>query len=721
MEVVMSTLIVSSVGRCRRLVILALLIGSTAFAAPLAAAEIMITSGSLDMRPSAGTVILQGDRGFSLQGGVATMAGLFDPAQICNYLIGPCGPGDTIRLRGLWSSSDAPGVFTLDGVRYDSRNMTSTRLSFDGSIVLPPFPSDPGASTVLTAPFVFEGAVSALIAGGAGSVQERLVGAGVATLTLVPDRVIAGRWQFTQVLYEFGGIVPAPWVSKDIGGVGLTGTAVTFADKFVVTGAGSDIWGPSDAFRFVYQSAACAASVTARVTSEQPTHVYAKAGVMLRSSLDPSGSSITLDVKPDGGIELLVRYSDGEPTIYVGGGVAVDQDVFLRLSRSGGDALLAEQSADGVTWSPIGSVVPPFGTGDVLSGLAVTSHDVTRMNIAMFDHVAVTPCLTTQNLLQQGDFEGYEPPALGAPGWVSDDGLRQVPAKSETHQPRSGRINGACWTPLYLDCGIYQEVIAPQTSKYSLVLYASADRAGGFVGANVNGATAASSTVEVRPFADYALYRMVITANAGDVIRVWMYSPATPGYVVIDDVSLTIESASRTIAGGEWTIFMSGPPVGEFALSGDGFSIEGIYNAGLVVPAQTCATGCAPGQVVDLDAFFHNDTPVEFQSYSHGTAPGLGTAFPFVEFAGSLKLDGDPVTLPTPRGDTFPELVTVSAPFVLSGTLKGYQVVGVREPTLLFQVSLTGRGAATLKLLSGPRGDGGVQFSFYGLSYVFEP
>ena len=140
--------------------------------------------------------------------------------------------------------------------------------------------------------------------------------------------------------------------------------------------------------------------------------------------------------------------------------------MFLRLSRSSASGLVAEQSADGVTWAPIGSVVVPFGLGDVLAGLAVTSHDVTRLNIAMFDHVAVTPCLTTQNLLQEGDFEGYEPPALGMPGWVSDDGLRQVPAKSETHQPRSGRMNGACWTPLYLDCGIYQEVIAPQTAMY---------------------------------------------------------------------------------------------------------------------------------------------------------------------------------------------------------------------------------------------------------------
>ncbi len=31
---------------------------------------------------------------------------------------------------------------------------------------------------------------------------------------------------------------------------------------------------------------------------------------------------------------------------------------------------------------------------------------------------------------------------------------------------------------------------------------------------------------------------MTFTANQGDTIRVWMYSPATPGYVVIDDASL---------------------------------------------------------------------------------------------------------------------------------------------------------------------------------------
>jgi probable HAF family extracellular repeat protein len=148
----------------------------------------------------------------------------------------------------------------------------------------------------------------------------------------------------------------------------------------------------------------------------------------------------------------------------------------------------------------------------------------------------MTPLMTP--LLQEG-FEGYAPPELRVPGWVSDS-IRQVPAKSEWNQPHTGDKNGACWTTQNLDCGMYQEAVAPATGTYSLTLYANADRAGGYVGADVNGAAAALMAVDVRGFRNYgAAYTMTFTASQGDTIRVWMYSPATPGYVVIDDVSLT--------------------------------------------------------------------------------------------------------------------------------------------------------------------------------------
>jgi hypothetical protein len=703
-----------------RLALCALLSGLFLVAAsPAGAADIMVTSGSLDMRPDAGPIVLEGDRGFRLQGGIAAIGGLFDPLFMCNYLIGSCSPGDTIQLRGEWSSGDAPGVFTLDGITYGSGNMAATRLVFGGSFVLPPFPAA-AVTTVVTAPFIFDGALSYVPLGQVGA-QERLFGGGVATISMVPDPVIIGRWKMTEILYVFADRLPAPWRATDVGVTGTSGRAEHSNGSYIVHGDGGDIWGTADSFHFVYQPISNSGAVEARVVVQERTHQFAKAGVMLRSSIDPSSPSVVLDVKPDGGIEFMVRYARGEPTIFVAGAAAVASGVILQLARSAANTITASYSTDGLGWSEIGSVTVPFEL-ELLAGLAVTSHDATTLNNALFDRVTVSATKPSLNLLDEGDFEGYDPPVLGPPGWISDDGFRQTAAKSETHQPRSGQKNGACWTPEFLDCGMFQEVIAPETAQYQLRFYASADRPGGLVGANVNGMTAATAAVGPAPFGEYAPYVMTFTARAGDVVRVWMYSPAVPGYVVIDDVSLTqAEVGSHSITSGTWTIFWAPPPEGAFSLSGESFSIDGTYASGEVQALSMCGSGhrCVPGQAVGLDASFYNETPVEFDSYSHGTATVFGVSYPFVEFAGSVKLDGSFVILPEPVVVEFPELVTVSGPFVLSGTMKGYNVRGVR-PTLMFELPLTGHGTATLKLLAEPATEGHLQLLFHALTYAFE-
>jgi hypothetical protein len=216
--------------------------------------------------------------------------------------------------------------------------------------------------------------------------------------------------------------------------------------------------------------------------------------------------------------------------------------VWLKLARSGDGTVTAHASSDGSSWTLIGSVMLAIPTGDaILAGIAVTSHNAALLSAALVEQATVTSSPTTGgDLLVRGDFEAYAPPLLGPPGWVSDL-LRQTPAKSETHQPRSGAQNGACWTPSFLDCGIYQDVIAPAAGQYTLQIYAAADRSGGFVGANVSGAAAASAEVLPGPFGGYRLYSLAFSANAGEVIRVWMYSPALPGYVVIDNASLTTD------------------------------------------------------------------------------------------------------------------------------------------------------------------------------------
>ncbi len=276
--------------------------------------------------------------------------------------------------------------------------------------------------------------------------------------------------------------------------------------------------------------------ISVAVKSVQDTSVYAKAGVMVRQSLDPGAATVILDVKPDGGIEFMTRYSSGEAMTFIGGGFTVSFPAYLTLVRVAGtvESLFIASVFDSQAgaWRQVGSANIKV-TPSALVGLAVTSHDTGALNTSVLGYPRVV-----RNLLDRGGFEEYTPPALGAPGWISDNPLRQVPAKSETNQPHSGARNGACWSTTSEDCGMYQEVIAPMNGAYIFNAYVNADRAGGLVGITVNGTAGPRAAVPVGGFGNYQGLGMGFFAHEGDVIRVWMYSPPTPGYVVIDDVEL---------------------------------------------------------------------------------------------------------------------------------------------------------------------------------------
>src|SRR4029453_13471548 len=128
----------------------------------------------------------------------------------------------------------------------------------------------------------------------------------------------------------------------------------------------------------------------------------------------------------------------------------------------------------------------------------------------------------TTNLLIDGGFEAT-PRTFGAAGW-SGDFDRQTLAFSEDHQPHSGTRNGACWTLENLDCGLYQEVVAPETGTYALTIFANADRPGGLVGVNVDGTTGGTNAVAVNGFGLYSAYTRTFAAAKGPKIRSWMSS-----------------------------------------------------------------------------------------------------------------------------------------------------------------------------------------------------
>jgi phosphatidylserine/phosphatidylglycerophosphate/cardiolipin synthase-like enzyme len=225
---------------------------------------------------------------------------------------------------------------------------------------------------------------------------------------------------------------------------------------------------------------------------------------------------------------------------------AVSYDIYMGSSPStltkvaNVPAKLVQNPPNTYSWTPS----PALQAGATYYWKVVSLTNATVVNPSLIAASTVLSFSTASgtagsNLLQEPGFEGYAPPALGTPGWVSDNPLRAIPAKSETNQPHTGTKDGACWATTNADCGMYQEITAPSTAQYTLILYATADRTGGWVGANVNGQNVVGKAVAATGFGNYTQYSMQFQATAGSTIRVWMYSPASPGYVVIDDVSLT--------------------------------------------------------------------------------------------------------------------------------------------------------------------------------------
>ncbi|HKT81707.1 MAG TPA: hypothetical protein VJP86_15875 [Vicinamibacterales bacterium] len=334
----------------------------------------------------------------------------------------------------------------------------------------------------------------------------------------------------------------APWKQTDIDGVGLPGDASIVNGTFSVSGAGADIWGAEDSFHFVYQPIFSEGSIVARVTSIQNTNPFAKAGIMMRTSLGSDAANVMLNVRPNGAIEFLARTSQGASTQFVGGGTIVALPALLQLTRVSAQLqslfIASIWDDESESWIQIGSVVIDM-LPDAFVGLAVTSHDTSKLNTSTFDEVSVR-----RNLLEKGGFEQYVPPALGAPGWVSDDGVRQAPAVSSAANPHTGQKHGLCSVSTNADCGMFQNVVAPGSGMYTLSYFATADRSGGLVGVDVNGSFVASLPVEARGAGNYGASPSSLTffAAATDVIHVWMYSPPTPGFVAIDDVTLIPEA-----------------------------------------------------------------------------------------------------------------------------------------------------------------------------------
>lgn len=270
------------------------------------------------------------------------------------------------------------------------------------------------------------------------------------------DPATAGTAVFDDVTVEATGGAPAPprtlpsgWSGRDIGAPPVAGSGGEDGGVFTVEGAGVDVWGTSDQFFYAYKQVAGDVDIVARVAALENTHAWAKAGVMIRESLEANAAHAFMLVSPGKGLAFQRRPAAGELSVHASGGTG-RAPVWVKLERRG-TAITAFRSADGAAWTMVGSETLAL-PATFYAGLAVTSHDINRVGTATFEKVAVqaatgSPTPPTVTLDAPADGARFTAPAtitLTATANDADEGVAQVeffadqmPVGTDTTNPYS--------------------------------------------------------------------------------------------------------------------------------------------------------------------------------------------------------------------------------------------------------------------------------------------
>ena len=191
-------------------------------------------------------------------------------------------------------------------------------------------------------------------------------------------------------LHAQSSAVPSPWSARDIGSPTPAGST-TFdqpSGTFTVDAGGSDIWGTSDKFHFVYQQVSGDVDVVARVDSITQADQWSKSGLMIRASLSANAAHAFALVSAAKGVAFQRRTAAGghvgEHRRFVGEGALLGAPRARRARRSPRTV-----SSNGTSWTTLGSDTIALGTSAYV-GIATTSHNASSTTTAEVSHVILS-------------------------------------------------------------------------------------------------------------------------------------------------------------------------------------------------------------------------------------------------------------------------------------------------------------------------------------------
>jgi hypothetical protein len=187
-------------------------------------------------------------------------------------------------------------------------------------------------------------------------------------------------------------------IGCSIGETFLSGVAAyeSASDTITVRGSGADITDTADQFYFLGKAVTGDTRITIKVP-DLPTAANgeARAGIMVRESLDPGSRNAMLWISPTNGVGYQYRRDTNGGTSRRGQNVIPPADVkrpiWLRLERKGA-SVTAYTSTDGTNFDPRGIVsYRPALSATLYAGLAVTAHDASALAEARFQSLEIVP------------------------------------------------------------------------------------------------------------------------------------------------------------------------------------------------------------------------------------------------------------------------------------------------------------------------------------------
>lgn len=182
--------------------------------------------------------------------------------------------------------------------------------------------------------------------------------------------------------------------SVDIGGAAPAGQATYSNGLWTLEGSGSEIWAGNDSCYFAYKALTGNSAIIAKVESVGSTSLSAKAGVMMRTSLEPGAPRAWMAISNRGQAEQNM------PNLTVYGGTNYGNKAFdiasstasywVKLERIG-NAITGYVSPDGTNWAAtnVGRIDAPV-PDTIYVGLVVSAASNGVLNTSTFTKVQIT-------------------------------------------------------------------------------------------------------------------------------------------------------------------------------------------------------------------------------------------------------------------------------------------------------------------------------------------